>query len=176
MRINTRDSGIDIIGQVSWGMHFCQFYQEKEDLMDIFIPYFKAGLENREFCIWVISSLLGVDEAKAVLKKFIPESEDYIGREQIEIVPCTKRYAKGDAFESERIMNSWVEKISKVLTNGYNDLRLTEELPWLEWEQVESLNRQKVIESKWSEKVLRQSEQYARLNLEGVIFACSGGE
>jgi hypothetical protein len=43
--------GIDIIGDMPWGTHFCQFYQTKEDLMDIFIPYFKAGLENNELCI-----------------------------------------------------------------------------------------------------------------------------
>jgi hypothetical protein len=47
-----RKSGIDIIGDLPWGAHFCQFYQTKEDLMDILVPYFKAGLENNEFCLW----------------------------------------------------------------------------------------------------------------------------
>jgi len=47
MNKNLRSSGIDIIGDVPWGTHFCQFYQTKEDLMDILVPYFKAGLENQ---------------------------------------------------------------------------------------------------------------------------------
>jgi hypothetical protein len=36
---------------VPWGTHFCQFYQEQHDPVDIPVPYFKAGLENNEFCM-----------------------------------------------------------------------------------------------------------------------------
>ena len=39
-----RNSGIDIIGGVPWGTHFCQFYQTKKDLMDILVPYFNLSL------------------------------------------------------------------------------------------------------------------------------------
>ena len=45
-----RKSGIDIIGDIPWETHFCQFYQTEEDLMDMLISYFKAGLER----IWNI--------------------------------------------------------------------------------------------------------------------------
>ncbi len=64
MRSSNTISGIDIIGDIPWGIHFCQFYHTKEDLMDILIPYFKAGLENNEFCLWVISEQLDEEEAK----------------------------------------------------------------------------------------------------------------
>jgi hypothetical protein len=47
----TRKTGIDILGDVPWGTHFCLFYKTKEDLFDILVPYFKAGLESNEFCI-----------------------------------------------------------------------------------------------------------------------------
>jgi len=43
-----RKTGIDVIGDVPWGTHLCQFYQDKRDLIDILVPYFKAGLENNE--------------------------------------------------------------------------------------------------------------------------------
>ena len=49
-----RKSGIEIVGDVPWGIHFCHFYETKQDLFDILIPYFKTGLENNEFCVWVI--------------------------------------------------------------------------------------------------------------------------
>lgn len=67
MRKNTRDSGIDIIGDVPWGTHFCHFYQTREDLIDILVPYFKAGLENNEFCVWVASQALEIEEAREAL-------------------------------------------------------------------------------------------------------------
>jgi len=50
-----RNTGIPVIGNVSWGTHFCQFYQTREDLIDVLVPYFKAGLESNEFCVWVTS-------------------------------------------------------------------------------------------------------------------------
>jgi hypothetical protein len=41
-----RHTGITTIGDVPWGTHFCQFYQDEQDLFDILVPYFKAGLEK----------------------------------------------------------------------------------------------------------------------------------
>ena len=70
---NLRNSGIDIIGDVPWGTHFCQFYQTKKDLVDILVPYFKAGLENNEFCFWVTSQPLEVEDAIKALRKAVPD-------------------------------------------------------------------------------------------------------
>ena len=63
MQGDTRKSGIAVIGDVTWGAHFCQFYQTKQDLIDTLVPYFKAGLENNEFCMWITADYLTVDEA-----------------------------------------------------------------------------------------------------------------
>ena len=53
-----RPSGIDVLGDMSWGAHFCLFYETKEDLLDTLVPYFKAGLEHNEFCVWVVADAL----------------------------------------------------------------------------------------------------------------------
>ncbi|MHC4720030.1 MAG: MEDS domain-containing protein, partial [Planctomycetota bacterium] len=53
MEEKARKTGIEIVGDVPWGTHFCQFYQTKDDLIDVLVPYFKAGLKNNEFCMWV---------------------------------------------------------------------------------------------------------------------------
>ena len=73
-----RKTGIDIIGEVPWGTHFCQFYQTKDDLIETLIPYFKAGLENNEFCMWVTSEPLKVEEVTLKLGKAIKNLDDYI--------------------------------------------------------------------------------------------------
>ena len=57
MTTELRKSGISTVGDVPWGTHFCHFYETKEDLLDILIPYFKTGLENSEFCCVAIRSL-----------------------------------------------------------------------------------------------------------------------
>ncbi|MFH1416584.1 MAG: MEDS domain-containing protein [Elusimicrobiota bacterium] len=58
MKNGLRRSGIDIIGEVPWGTHLCQFYRTKQDLIEILVPYFKQGLENNEFCMWITSNPL----------------------------------------------------------------------------------------------------------------------
>jgi len=64
MNKNLRTSGIDIIGDVPWGTHFCQFYQTKEDLMNILVPYFKAGLEITSFACGLHHNLKDVEKGK----------------------------------------------------------------------------------------------------------------
>ncbi|HEY3360644.1 MAG TPA: PAS domain S-box protein [Methanosarcina sp.] len=132
MEKSLRKSGIDIIGEVPWGTHFCQFYQAKQDLIDILVPYFKAGLENNEFCMWVTSKPLEVEEAKEALRKAIPGIDVYLEKGQIEIIPYTYWYIKEGIFDSQRVLNGWVEKLNRALADGYNGLRLSGNTFWLE--------------------------------------------
>jgi len=131
-----RNSGIDIIGDLPWGAHFCQFYQTKEDLMDILVPYFKAGLENNEFCLWFTLYPVEVEEAKEALKRDVPDFDVYLEKGQIEIIPYTYWYVKEGVFNSERILNGWVEKLNQALENGYEGLRLAGNTFWLEKENL----------------------------------------
>jgi len=45
-------TGIEIVGDVPWLRHFCQFYRSRQDLIEMLVPYFKEGLEDNEFCMW----------------------------------------------------------------------------------------------------------------------------
>jgi hypothetical protein len=86
MREKDRKSGIDIVGDIPWGTHFCQFYQTRGDLIDILVPYFKAGLENNESCLWITSKPLEVEEAKVALKKAVGNLSKYIRKGQIKLL------------------------------------------------------------------------------------------
>jgi two-component system, sensor histidine kinase PdtaS len=39
-------------------MHVCLFYEASEDLIETLAPYFKAGLERNEFCVWALTGPL----------------------------------------------------------------------------------------------------------------------
>ncbi|MDQ1251769.1 MAG: hypothetical protein QG646_880 [Euryarchaeota archaeon] len=134
MRGNLRNSGIDIVGYVPWGTHICQFYNTKEDLTDILIPYFKAGLENNELCLWVTSYPLGVEAAKDALRGAIPDLNVYLEKEQIEIIPYSDWFIAEGVFNSKRILNSWVEKLLHASDKGYDGMRLSGNTFWLEKE------------------------------------------
>ena len=136
MEEKLRKSGIDIIGDVSWGRHFCLFYQTKKDLIDMLVPYFKAGLENNEFCMWITSQPLKVEEAKEALKRVVSDFEAYIEKGQIEIIPHTQWYLKEDIFDSERVLSGWIDKLNHSLESGYDGLRFSGDTFWLkkkEW-------------------------------------------
>jgi PAS domain S-box-containing protein len=123
MKVDSRISGIDIIGNIPWGTHFCQFYQTKEDLMDILIPYFKAGLENNELCLWVIQDPLSKEEAKEALKKAIPDINTYLGSGQVEIILYPYWHVKGDTLDPQIALNYLIEKTNHALDSGYDGLR-----------------------------------------------------
>lgn len=127
-----RETGIGIIGAVPWGMHFCQFYQTKRDLLDILVPYFKKGLEGNEFCMWVTSEPLSVEDATKAMKKAMPDFEEYLRKGQIEIIPYSKWYTKDGGFEENRVLNGWIRKLEKALANGFVGLRLTGNTFWIE--------------------------------------------
>ncbi|RXA15182.1 PAS domain S-box protein [Methanosarcina sp. MSH10X1] len=134
MRESLRKSGINIIGDIPWGTHFCQFYQTKEDLMDILVPYFKAGLESNELCVWITSRPLEVEEAKEAMKKAVPDIDFYLEKGQMEIIPYIHGYIKEGVFDPDRVMNDWIEKIDQVMASGYDGLRASGDNRWLEKE------------------------------------------
>lgn len=35
-----------------WGQHVSLFYETKEDLFEIVVPYLKTGLKSNDFCMW----------------------------------------------------------------------------------------------------------------------------
>jgi len=97
-----RDYGmaeIDIVTRVPWGAHVCQLYETKEDLIDVLVPYFKAGLENDELCVWITSEPLGVEEAKASLENAVVALDSYTKKRQIEIIDAGEWYMKSGKFD-----------------------------------------------------------------------------
>jgi PAS domain S-box-containing protein len=132
MEDELRNSGIDVIGGVPWGTHFCQFYQTKQDLIDILVPYFKAGLESNEFCMWVTSEPLVVAEAEEAVRKAVNDFDEYLRRGQIEIIPYNEWYLLGGTFDDDRVLNGWISKLEQALARGYSGLRLTGNTFWLE--------------------------------------------
>jgi len=73
-----RKTGIDVIGEMPWGTHFCLFYETKEDVLDTLVAYCKAGLEDHEFCLWVVSEPVTVDEAERALRRAVPDLPRYL--------------------------------------------------------------------------------------------------
>ncbi|MCR4305997.1 MAG: MEDS domain-containing protein [Candidatus Daviesbacteria bacterium] len=127
-----RDSGLKVVGRLPWGTHFCQFYQTQKDLSDILVLYFKAGLENNEFCVWVTSEFLTEEEAIAAMKKAIPDFDKYLKKGQMEIFPYTNWYLKSGQFEMNRVLNKWVRKHDEGIDKGFDGMRVSGNPFWID--------------------------------------------
>lgn len=118
IEFDKRKSGIRLIDNLTWGTHFCLFYETEKDLLEILVPYFRAGLIGNEFCVWVISAPLKIADVKRALQKAVPNFETYTRRRQIEIIPSS-RWPSGKATSDKMI----AAKFDKSLSGSFNGLR-----------------------------------------------------
>src|SRR5229473_6476303 len=133
MASGLRKTGINVVGDLPWGAHFCYFYETKQDLLDILIPYFKTGLENREFCLWVISNseLLTVAEATSALRNALPDLDRYVAERSIEVVGHEDWFLSGNTFDPYRVADRFKKKLNEALARGYAGMRVNGSPAWL---------------------------------------------
>jgi|GEM_PF-3142506 len=117
---------------LEWGSHICHFYHDPNELLELLASYMQNGLENNEYCVWIIAGALSREQAlEAVLKRFpaLPAHED-----QFELILHDEWYldAAGNMRDGDEILAAWVEKEQRALAHGYAGLRLTGDTHWLD--------------------------------------------
>tara|TARA_R100001369_G_scaffold85764_2_gene119699 strand:- start:3533 stop:4891 length:1359 start_codon:yes stop_codon:yes gene_type:complete len=127
-----RDSGIEILGDLAWGSHFCNFFESTEDLLQILVPYFKAGLINNEFCLWITSDPITVEIAYEALRNEISNFDQYEKKEQIIILPHVDWYLRDKKFMPDIVINGWYQKLKESLKKGFDGMRVSGNEAWLE--------------------------------------------
>src|ERR1700739_1273422 len=148
MATELRKTGVDVVGDMPWGTHFCLFYETTADLLEITASYCKAGLESGEFCLWVVAEPLTLEEAMRALDGVVPNLDRYISGRSIEIVAARDWYLEDGVFDLNRVIRGWNEKLARASARGYAGVRVTGDTAWLEkkdWkdfcEYEESLNQ-----------------------------------
>jgi two-component sensor histidine kinase len=126
------ESGIPSIGRMPWGTHFCQFYEEGADLRDTLVPYFRAGLEHDQSCLWVTPEAFGVDDATAALQAAVPGLKDLVKSGQLEIVDSREWYLAETRFDPDRILAAWAAKADTAMAKGFDGLRVAGDTFWVD--------------------------------------------
>ena len=132
MATEMRKTGIDVVGDTSWGTHFCLFYETKADILDTLVSYCKAGLESQEFCLWVVSEPLTEADARHALKQAVPDLDRYLADRSIEIALAGNWYLQGGTFDLKRVLGGWQEQLARALARGYAGVRVTGDTAWLQ--------------------------------------------
>ena len=130
-------SGISAVGDLPWGSHFCQFYEGREDLADGLLPFFKAGLENNEKCLWVTSEPFGTEDARSALRNAVPDLARRESGGQIEIMDHHSWYLRTGGLTPDATVEEWVARAHGAVGESYTGLRLTGNTFWLQCESFD---------------------------------------
>jgi len=119
----SRPSGIEGVGDLPWGAHFCQFYADIDELLDVVAPYFAAGLSANERCLWIASPPLTVAAAKARLTTLVADLEADLALGRIDIVSCDEWYLRSGEMDVDRLLDDWRAAHDAALRDGFEGLR-----------------------------------------------------
>jgi len=126
--IRVTASGIPGIGKVSYGSHLCHFYRTREDVIQSIVPYFAAGLKNREMCFWGTASPLHADEARTELARLVPDLSKLERQGRLEIFDHYEWFRdnrSGDPVKDLLLLEE------KALKSGCKGLRCGGNISWL---------------------------------------------
>lgn len=115
-----------------WGSHVCQFYNGKEDLLKMLVPYFKQGLERNEACVWLVGDLT-VEEARDALAATVPDLDRYMDKGQMLIRHYTELYTdpNGTVKPPGLLSDAFAAMGSTVRANGFEGLRASGSVSWV---------------------------------------------
>lgn len=125
MNVALRNTGVNLLGDIPWGSHVCVFYESKDDLLDIIVPFFKTGLASNEFCLWAPSDPLTMEDAYGALDRHIPAFDRHLAAGHMEIVSGREWYLKDGRFERDRTLSAWDQKLRAALARGHAGMRVS---------------------------------------------------
>ncbi len=145
MESSTRRTGIGVLGDMPWGTHFCHFYDTKGDLLETLVPYFKAGLESNELCVWVLSQPLTEQEIADAMRGALSGFDRYLAERRIEMLWDRDFYLNDGTMDLKRASAGWDEKLNQALARGFEGMRVTGNAIWLEkkdWQDFSEYEKQ----------------------------------
>jgi DcmR-like sensory protein len=125
-------SGLDAIPLLNWGAHLTQIYDSEDDLRDLLVPYFEAGLENNESCLWVTGAPFGANQARSALRAAVPDFDKREKRKQTEISDAREWYASGEKLRPKDIVMGFLQRERDALDQGFQGLRTNSNCAWVD--------------------------------------------
>ena len=114
-----------VLAGVGHGSHLCAFYETKDDLIDLVLPFFEGGLRRDESCVWITPNSVDAQEAALHVRAAVAAGG-------IELYSARQVYLKHSHFESEAVVSFWNEKLQQALDAGRPGLRASGDAGWLQ--------------------------------------------
>lgn len=107
------------------GDHFNLFYEDVDELIDVLVLYFKAGLDNNDFCAWKISPPLTIDSAVNGMINAGIDVDHYVNSGQLIIFSYTQLLTPEGELDFNLVSNGFVEIYQNVIMKGFANMRCT---------------------------------------------------
>jgi two-component sensor histidine kinase/PAS domain-containing protein len=124
-------SGLHAVPHLQWGSHVAHFFGSGDELRDVLVPYFKAGLENNERCLWVTGQAFDAEQARCALRAAVPDLDRRERDKQIEIANSGDWYAAGEKLRLHDLISGLIQRERDALGLGYAGLRTNGNCAWV---------------------------------------------
>lgn len=125
------DCGLPGIKEIPYGVHMCHFYERREDLVSVLVPYFAAGLRSNERCIWITAEPLTAVEARVELAKAGLDVDDALKKGALVVRDFSEWYSDGARLKGTDVVNYWLAEEERALAEGYSGIRITGNVTFL---------------------------------------------
>jgi len=126
--------GLPGIEHIPFGVHACHFYSNRDELVRALVPYFVAGVNANERCLWVTAPPLPAREAVQAL--CASGVEDAIQAGALRILDFDDWYASSVGLKGLDVLQVWLDDEERALAAGYSGLRIAGNMSFLkpvEW-------------------------------------------
>jgi hypothetical protein len=124
-----------VLADLPAGTHICQLYRTKDELLELLVPYFKRGLRENEYGVWVVANLAVEEAREAMTRAFGGDDSEWDGRMEILDYKDWYKSASGGARGLEEVLEGWLEKEKEAAARGFKGLRVTGDPLWLKGER-----------------------------------------
>src|SRR5262245_11680768 len=114
--------GLPGIAQIPFGIHMCHFYKQRQELVEALVPFFIAGLNSNERCIWVTAEPLDAADAKRELRAAGVDVDAAIRRGALTVLDYSEFYLKAKDMKSAEVAALWLAEEERALEDGYSGL------------------------------------------------------
>jgi DNA-binding CsgD family transcriptional regulator len=109
-----------ILARIKHGSHLCAFYETKEDLIDLVLPFFDGGLSWHELCVWMTPDSVSARDAASI-----------VAERRIEVQSARSVYMRDSHFEREPVVDFWDNKLQEAIATSHSGLRASGDAFWL---------------------------------------------
>ena len=114
----------------AWGDHICTIFENREQQMDIMVPFMAQGLRAEQRCIWA-SQPASSDLFRRKLTEIGADIPTLEASGQLLILPGMDHYLSNGLFEPKKVIDLTMTLYDDSVKAGYLGIRATGDASWL---------------------------------------------